>query len=162
MSNPSSSVSSSVSTDTIKAFQTPSKALYRPSSNPILITPSLTTTLTHTPRTETPTQIPLTTPIALQTQRSLIIPLSDTEVPLDPFEITPTHSPPPCFSHIPDPSDIAPKLLRNINKPHIPENLPFLPPSKAAVVTLSLIILSLFLKHAPTLNLDLFFPLLNL
>ena len=72
------------------------------------IAPPLNTTPTH--KTQTP--------MALQTKNSLIIPLSDTEFPLDLFDITPTHSPHPSFSHIPDPSDIDPILLRIINKYH--------------------------------------------
>ena len=89
-----------------------------PPLNPIPIFPSLNTTPTHTPRIQTPTHTSQTTPIALQTQQSLTIPFSDTEFPLDPFDITLTHSPPPSPNHIPDPSDIDQLLLRSINKPH--------------------------------------------
>ena len=96
--------------------------------NQITITLSLNTTDTHTPRSQTPTQTPQTTPIALQFQKYLTISLSDTEFPLDPFDITPTHSPPPSFSHIPDPSNIDSILLRNTNKPHTSKR-PLIPTS---------------------------------
>ena len=71
----------------------------------------------NTTHTNTPTLTPITTPIKLQSQNFLPLPLSVTELPLTPFDITTTHSPPP-HPHIPDPSDIDPILLRNINKPH--------------------------------------------
>ena len=76
----------------------------RPPLNLIPITPSLNTTPSHTPQTQTPQ----TTPFALQTQKSLTIPLSDSEFQFDPFDITATHFPRPSFSHIPDLSDFDP------------------------------------------------------
>ena len=142
--NSSSSASSSVYTDTINFSQTPSLILNRPPLYPIPINPSLNTTPTHTSQTQTPIQTPQTTPIALQTRKTLTVPFSDTELPLDPFDITPTHSPPPSFRHIPDPSDIGPILLDNFIKPHT---------SKKPLFN--------FLNIAPNLNLDFLFPLLS-
>ena len=115
MSDSSSQPSSSVSSDTIPSSQ----SLPQPPLNPIPITPSLDTTPVNTPR-HTPTK----TSVPQQTQTSLTLPLSDTELP---FDITPTHSPPPSF-HIPDPSDINPTLLRNINNPNLSRS-PLIPTS---------------------------------
>ena len=126
--------------------------------NPIPTIQSLNTTPTHSPRTQTPTQAPQTTTIALQTQKVLTIPISDNEFPLDPFDITPTHSPPPSLKDIPDLSDNDPIFLRKISKPQSPRDLFFLPPSKAAAGTHNLILLSLFQNLAPTLNPDVLFP----
>ena len=111
MSDSSSQTSSTVSTDTIPSSQT-SVPIQQPPLNPIPITPSLDTTPVNTP-----THTPLQTSVPQQTQTSLTLPLSDTEYT---FDITPTHSPPPSSFHIPDPSDINPTLLRNINKPTLP------------------------------------------
>ena len=109
MSDSSSQTSSTVSTDTIPSSQTSVPTPQQPLLNPIPITPSLDTTPVNTP---THTSLPIAVP--QQTQTSLTLPLSDTEFP---FDITPTHSSPPSSFHIPDPSDINPTLLRNINKP---------------------------------------------
>ena len=106
MSDSSSQPSSSVSTDTIPSSQSFLPVPHQPPLNPIPITPSLDTTPVNTP-----THTPLKASIPQQTQTSLTLPLSDTE---SPFNITPTHSPPP------DPSDINPTLLRNINNPTLP------------------------------------------
>ena len=111
MSDSSSRTSSTVSTDIIPSSQT-SVSTQQPPLNPIPITPSLDTTPVNTP-----THTPLQTSVPQQTQTSLTLPLSDTEFP---FDITPTHSPPPSSFHIPDPSDIHPTLLRNINNPTLP------------------------------------------
>ena len=111
MSDSSSQTSSTVSTDTIPSSQT-SVPTQQPPLNPIPITPSLDTTPVNTP-THTPLQIS----VPQQTQTSLTLPFSDTEFP---FDITPTHSPPPSSYHIPDPSDINPTLLQNIIKPTLP------------------------------------------
>ena len=78
-------MSSSVSTDTNYSS---SFILHRPLSNPNPITPSLNTTSTNTP-----TFTPKTTHFKRQPQKSLGLPLSDTEFPLPDFVITPTHSP---------------------------------------------------------------------
>ena len=59
----------------------------------------------------TPIFTPQTTPIKVQPQKPLPLPLLDAEFPLTPFDITPPHP------HISDPSDIDPKLLRNIKRP---------------------------------------------
>ena len=104
--------SSSVSTDTIPSSQSFLPVLHQPPLNPIPITPSLDTTPVNTP-----IHTPLKASIPQQTQTSLTLPLSDTD---SPFNITPTHSPPPSSFHIPDPSDINPTLLRNINNPTLP------------------------------------------
>ena len=104
----SSRTSSTVSTDIIPSSQTP-VSTQQPPLNPIPITPSLDTTPVNTP-----THTPLQTSVPQQTQTSLTLPLSDTEFP---FDITPNHSPPSSSFHIPDPSDINPTLLRNINNP---------------------------------------------
>ena len=112
MSDSSSQPSSSVSTDTIPSSQSFLPVPHQPPLNPLPITPSLDTTPVNTP-----THTPLKTSIPQQTQTSLTLPLSDTE---SPFNITPTHSPPPSSFHIPDPSDINPTLLRNINIPTLP------------------------------------------
>ena len=111
MSDSSSRTSSTVSTDIIPSSQT-SVPTQQPPLNPIPITPSLDTTPVNTP-----THSPLQTSVPQQTQTSLSLPLSDTEFL---FDITLTHSPPPSFFHIPDPSDINPTLLRNINNPTLP------------------------------------------
>ena len=111
MSDSSSQTSSTVPTDTIPSSQT-SVPTQQPPLNPIPITPSLYTTPVNTA-----THTPLQTSVPQQTQTSLTLPLSDTEFP---FDITPTHSPPPSSCHIPDPSDINTTLLRNINKPTLP------------------------------------------
>ena len=84
----------------------------QPPLNPIPITRSLDTTPVNTP-----SHTPIKTSIPQQTQTSLTLPLFDTEFP---FNITPAHSPPPSF-HIPDPSDIKPILLNNINNPTLPK-----------------------------------------
>ena len=110
MSDSFSRTSSTVSTDIIHSSQTVSTQ--QPPLNPIPITPSLYTTAVNTP-----THTPLQTSVPQQTQTSLTLPLSDTEFP---FDITPTHSPPSSSFHIPDPSDINPTLLRNINNPTLP------------------------------------------
>ena len=112
MSDSSSQPSSSVSTDTIPSTQSFLPTPQQPPLNPIPITPSLDTTPVNTP-----THTPLKTSIPQQTQTSLTLPLSDTD---SPFNITPTHSPPPSSFHIPDPSAINPILLRNINNPSHP------------------------------------------
>ena len=104
----------SVSSDTIPSSQSFLPTPQQPPLNPIPITPSLDTTPVNTP-----THTPLKTSIPQQTQTSLTLPLSDTE---SPFNITPTHSPPPSSFHIPDPSDINPILLRNINNPTLPKS----------------------------------------
>ena len=65
----------------------------------------------------TPHNTPLPTSVQEQTQTFSTLPLSDTEFTLTPFNITPTHAPPPSLLHIPDPSDIDPLLLRNLNNP---------------------------------------------
>ena len=111
MSDSSSRTSSTVSTDTIPSSQ-PSVPTQQPPLNPIPITPSLDTTPVNTP-----THTPLQTSVPQQTQTSLTLPLSYTEFP---FDVTPTHSPPPSSFHIPDPSDINPTLLRNFIKPTLP------------------------------------------
>ena len=111
MSDSSSRTSSTVSTDIIPSSQT-SVSTQQPPLNPIPITPSLDTTPVNTP-----THTPLQTSVPQETQTSLTLPLSDTEFP---FDITPTHSPPPSSFHISDPSDINPTLLRNINNPTLP------------------------------------------
>ena len=108
LSDSSSRTSSTVSTDIIPSSQT-SVSTQQPPLNPIPITPSLDTTPVNTP-----THTPLQTSVPQQTQTSLSLPLSDTEFP---FDITPNHSPPSSSFHIPDPSDINPTLLRNINNP---------------------------------------------
>ena len=113
MSDSSSQPSSSVSTDTLPSSQSFIPTPQQPPLNPIPIIPSLDTTPVNTP-----THTPLKTSIPQQTQTSLTLPLSDTD---SPFNITPTHSPPPPSFHIPDPSDINPILLRNINNPTLPE-----------------------------------------
>ena len=86
--------------------------LHRPPLNPCPDTTSSNTTPTNTP-----TFSPKTTPIKLQLQKSLTLPLSETEFLLTPFIITPTHSPPPPHPQNPHPTDIDPILLRNINEP---------------------------------------------
>ena len=111
MSDSSSRTSSTVSTDIIPSSQT-SVSTQQPPLNPIPITPSLDTTPVNTP-----THTPLQSSVPQQTQTSLTLPLSDTEFP---FDITPNHSPPSSSFHIPDPSDINPTLLRNINNPTLP------------------------------------------
>ena len=111
MSDSSSRTYSTVSTDTIPSLQPPVPT-QQPPLNPIPITPSLDTTPVNTP-----THTPLQTSVPQQTQTSLTLPLSDTEFP---FDVTPTHSPPPSSFHIPDPSDINPTLLRNFIKPTLP------------------------------------------
>ena len=121
MSDSSSQPSSSVSTDTIPSSQTSVPTPQQPPLNPIPITPSLETTPVNTP-----SHTPLQTSVPQQTQTSLTLPLSDTEFP---FDITPTHSPPPCSYHIPDPSDNNPTFLRHINKPTLPR-LKLVPTSK--------------------------------
>ena len=113
LSDSSSQPSSSVSTDTLPPSQSFRPTPQQPPLNPIPITPSLDTT-----PVKTPTHTPLKTSIPQQTQTSLTLPLSDTD---SPFNITPTHSPPPSSFHIPDPSDINPILLRNINNPTLPK-----------------------------------------
>ena len=120
MSDSSSQTSSTVSTDTLPSSQTSVPTPQQPPLNPIPITPSLDTTPVNTP---IKTSLPITIP--QQPQTSLTLPLSDTEFP---FDITPTHSPPPSSFHIPDPSDINPTLLKNINKPTLPR-LKFIPTS---------------------------------
>ena len=112
MSESSSQPSSSVSTVTIPSSQSFLPVPHQPPLNPIPITPSLDTTPVNTP-----THTPLKASIPQQTQTSLTLPLSDTE---SLFNITPTHSPPPSSFHIPDPSDINPTVLRNINNPTLP------------------------------------------
>ena len=111
LSDSSSRTSSTVSTDIIPSSQT-SVSTQQPPLNPIPITPSLDTTPVNTP-----THTPLQTSVPQQTQTSLTLPLSDTEFP---FDITPNHSPPSSSFHIPDPGDINPTLLRNINNPTLP------------------------------------------
>ena len=113
LSDSSSQPSSSVSSDTIPSSQTLLSTSQQPPLNPIPITPSLDTTPVNTP-----SHTPLKPSIPQQTQTSLTLPLSDTEFP---FNITPTHSSPPSSFHIPDPSDINPNLLRQINKPTLPK-----------------------------------------
>ena len=113
MSDSSSQPSSSVSSDTIPSSQSFLPTSQQPPLNPIPITPSLDTTPVNTP-----SHTPIKTSVPQQTQTSLTLPLSDTEFP---FDITPAHSPPPSF-HIPDPSDINPTLLRNINNPNLPKS----------------------------------------
>ena len=120
MSDSSSQPSSSVSSDTIPSSQSSVLPPHQPPLNPIPITPSLDTTPVNTP-----SHTPLHTSVPQQTQNSLTLPLSDTEFP---FDITPTHSPPPSSYHIPDPSDINPTLLTNINKP-TPPKLKLIPTS---------------------------------
>ena len=95
MSDSSSQPSSSVSSDTLLSSQTSLPTPQQPPLNPIPITPSLDTTPVNTP-----SHTPLQTSIPQQTQTSLTLPLSDTKFP---FDITPTHSPPPSSYHIPDP-----------------------------------------------------------
>ena len=112
MSDSSSQPSSSVSTDTIPSSQSLLPTPQQPPLNPIPITPSLDTTPVNTS-----THTALKTSIPQHTQTSLTLPLSDTD---SPFNITPTHSPPPSSFHIPDPSDINPILLQNINNPSHP------------------------------------------
>ena len=112
MSDSSSQPSSSVSTDTIPSSQSFLPVPHQPPLNPIPITPSLDNT-----HVNTPIHTPLKASIPQQIQNSLTLPLSDTD---SPFNITPTHSPPPSSFHIPDPSDINPTLLRNINNPTLP------------------------------------------
>ena len=112
MSDSSSQPSSSVSTDTIPSSQSFLPVPHQPPLNPIPITPSLDTTPVITP-----THTPFKASIPQQTQTSLTLLLADTE---SPSNITPTHSPPPSSFHIPDPSDINPTLLRNINNPTLP------------------------------------------
>ena len=107
MSDSSSQPSSSVSTDTIPSSQSFLPVPHQPPLNPIPITPSLDTTPVNTP-----IHTPLKASIPQQTQTSLTLPISDTD--------SPTHSPPPSSFHIPDPSDINPTLLRNINNPTLP------------------------------------------
>ena len=85
---------------------------HQPPLNPIPITPSLDTTPVNTP-----THTPLKASVPQQTHPTLTLPLSDTD---SHFNITPTHSPPPSSFHIPDPSDINPTLLRNINNSTLP------------------------------------------
>ena len=117
MSGSSSQPSSSVSSDTIPSSQRFFDQLLtsqQPPLNPIPITPSLDTTPVNTT-----SHTPLKTSVPQQTQPSLTLPLSDTEIP---FDITPAHSSPPSSScHIPDPSDINPTFLRNINNPTLPK-----------------------------------------
>ena len=120
LSDSSSQPSSSVSSDTIPSSQTSVLPPHQPPLNPIPITPSLDTTPVNTP-----SHTPLQTSVPQQTQTSLTLPLSDTEFP---FDITPTHSPPPSSYHIPDPSDINPTLLTSINKP-TPSRLKLIPTS---------------------------------
>ena len=104
--------SSSVSSDTIPPPQSCCKVLPQPPLHPIPVTPSLNATPTNTPRhTYLPTSVPQ------QTQTSLTLPLSDTDIPFTPFNITPTHYPPPSLLHIPDPSYIDTLLLQNLNNP---------------------------------------------
>ena len=112
MSDSSSQPSSSVSTDTIPSSQSLLPTPQQPPLNPIPITPSLDTTPVNTPN-----HTPLETSIPQHPQTSLTLPLSDTD---SPFNITPTHSPPPSSFHIPNPSDINPILLQNINNPSHP------------------------------------------
>ena len=109
LSDSSSQPSSSVSSDTIPSSQTSVPTPQQPPLNPIPITPSLDTTPVNTP-----SHTPLQTSVPQQIQTFLTLPLSDTEFP---FDITPTHSPSPSSYHIPDPSDINPTFLTNINKP---------------------------------------------
>ena len=113
MSDSSSQPSSSVSSDTLPSSQSFLPTPQQPPLNPIPITPSLDTT-----PFKTPTHTPLKTSIPQQTRTSLTLQLSDTD---SPFNITPTHSPHPSSFHIPDPSDINPILLRNINDPTLPK-----------------------------------------
>ena len=113
MSDSSSQPSSSVSSDTLPSSQSFLPTPQQPPLNPKPITPSLDTTPVNTP-----IHTPLKTSIPQQTQTSLTLPLSDTG---SPFNITPTHSPPPSSFHIPDPSDINPILLRNNNNPTLPK-----------------------------------------
>ena len=113
MSDSSSQPSSSVSSDTIPSSQSILPTPQQPPLNPIPITPSLDTTPVNTP-----SHTPIKTSVPQHTQTASTLPLSDTEFP---FDITPAHSPPPSF-HIPDPSDINPTLLRNINNPNIPKS----------------------------------------
>ena len=109
LSDSSSQPSSSVSSDTLPSSQSFVPTPQQPPLNPIPITASLDTTPVNTP-----THTPLKTSITQQTRSSLTLPLSDTD---SPFIITPTHSPPPSSFHIPEPSDINPISLRNINNP---------------------------------------------
>ena len=111
LSDSSSRTSSTVSTDIIPSSQT-SVSTQQPPLNPIPITPSLDTTPVNTP-----THTPLQTSVPQLTQTSLTLPLSDTEFL---FDITPNQSPPSSSFQIPDPSDINPTLLRNINNPTLP------------------------------------------
>ena len=101
--DPTSQTSSSVSTDIISSSQNSLQIFQQPPLNPIPVTPSLNTTPINTP-----SHTPIKTSVPQQAQTSLTLPLSDTEFPLSPFNITPTHSPPPSLLHIPDPSDIDP------------------------------------------------------
>ena len=111
--NSSSQTSSSVSIDTFPSSHNSFIVLPQPPFNPIPITPSLNTTPINTPR-----HTPLPTSVQQQTQTSLTLPLSDTEFSLTPFHVTSSHSPPSSLLHIPDPSDIDPLLLRNLNNPN--------------------------------------------
>ena len=105
----SSSVSSSVSSVTINSSQTSSFFLQRPPLDLIPITAPSNTILINNPR-----HTLKTTPIKLKPQTSFTFPLSETVLPLTPFDMIPTHSPPP---HIPDPSDFDPIILCNIKQP---------------------------------------------
>ena len=116
-----SQTSSSVATDIISSSQTSLQIFQQPPGNPIPATPSLNTTPINTP-SHTPIKT-IKTSVPQQTQTSLTLPLSDTEFPLPPFNITPTRSPPPSLLHIPDPSDIDPLILRNINNPTTPKSI---------------------------------------
>ena len=107
LSDSSSQPSSSVLSDTLPSLQSFLPTPQQPPLKPIPTTP-----------VNTPTHIPLKTSIPQKTQTFLTLPLSDTD---SPFNITPTHSPPPSCFHIPDPSDIKPILLRNINNPTPPK-----------------------------------------
>ena len=112
--------SSSDSSDIISSSQNSLQVFQQPPLNHIPVIPSLNTTPINTP-----SHTPIETSVPQHNQTSLTLPLSDTEFPLSPFKITPTHSPPPSFLHIPDPSDIDPLLLRNINIPTAPKSILF-------------------------------------
>ena len=94
----------------MSSLQNSSIILQQPPLNPIPVSPSFITTPITFPR-----HTPKKTSVPQQTQTSSTLLLSDTEIPLTPFNITPTHSPPPSLLHIPDPSDIDPLSLRKFD-----------------------------------------------
>ena len=108
----------SVSTDIISSSQNSLQIFQQPLLNTIPVTLSLNTTSINTP-----SHTPIKTSVPQRTQTSSTLPLSDTEFPLSPFDITPAHSPPPSLLHIPHPSDIDFLLLRNINNPTAPKSI---------------------------------------